>query len=62
MAAARREVAIDLPTLAEELRRLHAVVEVETTGAREEDRAVVAVADAEEAAAEGDGPGALRRL
>src|SRR3954447_12667974 len=62
VAAARREVAIDLPTLAEELRRLHAAMEAETTGAREEDRAVVAVAHAEEAAAEGDGPGALRRL
>src|SRR5947199_8761495 len=54
--------ALDLPRLAEELRRLHSALKGETTGTREQDKAVVAVADAEEAAAKGDGPGALQHL
>ena len=53
---------LDLPRLAEELGRLHAALKGETTGTREQDKAVVAVADAEEAAAKGDGPGALQHL
>ena len=53
---------LDLPRLAQELGRLHAAMKAETTGTREQDKAVVAVADAEEAAAKGDGPGALQHL
>jgi hypothetical protein len=34
----------------------------ETTGTREQDKAIVAVADAEEAAVRGNGPAALRYL
>ena len=62
MAAARHGVAIDLPRLAEELGRLHSALKGETTGTREQDKAVVAVADAEEAASKGDGSGALQHL
>src|SRR4051812_45788824 len=51
---------LDLPRLAEDLGRLHAALKGETTGTREHDKAVVAVADAEEAAAKGGGPGVHR--
>jgi hypothetical protein len=53
---------IDLPKLAEELGRLRVAMKGEVTGTREEDKAIGAVADAEEAAAKGDGPAALRYL
>jgi hypothetical protein len=53
---------LDLPRLAEELARLRAVMKQETEGTREQDKAIVAVADAEEAATKGDGPTALRHL
>jgi hypothetical protein len=53
---------IDLRGLAEELRRLREAMKSEATGTREQDKAVGAVADAEEAAAGGDGPAALRHL
>jgi hypothetical protein len=53
---------IDLPKLAEELGRLHAAMKGEATGTREQDKATVAVADAEEAALKGDGPAALQYL
>jgi uncharacterized protein YjbI with pentapeptide repeats len=53
---------IDLPKLAEELGRLRDAMKGESTGAREQDKAIGAVADAEEAAAKGDGPAALRYL
>jgi hypothetical protein len=53
---------IDLPKLAEELGRLRDAMKGEATGAREQDNAIGAVADAEEAAARGDGPAALQYL
>jgi hypothetical protein len=53
---------IDLPKLAEELGRLRAAMKGEATGTREQDKAIGAVADAEEAAAKGDGAAALRYL
>jgi hypothetical protein len=53
---------IDLPKFAEELGRLRAALKGETTGTREQDKTIGAVADAEEAAAKGDGPAALRYL
>jgi hypothetical protein len=53
---------IDLPKLAEELGRLHAAMKGEATGTREQDKATVAVADAEEAALKGDGSAALQYL
>ena len=53
---------IDLPKLAEELGRLRNAMKGETTGTREQDKAVGAVADAEEAAAKGDGPAVLQYL
>jgi hypothetical protein len=53
---------IDLPRLAEELTRLRAAMKQETEGTREQDKAIVAVADAEEAAINGDGPTTLQRL
>jgi uncharacterized protein YjbI with pentapeptide repeats len=56
------QAGIDLPKLAEELGRLRAAMKGETTGTREQDKAIVAVADAEEAAAKGDGPAALQYL
>ena len=53
---------LDLPKLAEELGRLRAAMKGETTGTREQDKAIGAVADAEEAAAKGDGSAALQYL
>jgi uncharacterized protein YjbI with pentapeptide repeats len=53
---------IDLPKLADELGRLRAAMKGETIGTREQDKAVGAVADAEEAAVKGDGPAALRYI
>jgi hypothetical protein len=53
---------VDLPKLAEELGRLGAAMKGETAGTREEDKAIGVVADAEDAAAKGDGSGALRYL
>ena len=53
---------IDLPKLAEELGRLRASMKGEATGTREQDKAIGAVADAEEAATRGDGPAVLRYL
>jgi uncharacterized protein YjbI with pentapeptide repeats len=53
---------IDLPKLAEELGRLRGTMKGEATGTREQDKAIGAVADAEEAAVKGDGPAALRYL
>lgn len=53
---------IDLPKLAEELRRLRDAMKGEATATREQDKAIGAVADAEEAAAKGDGQSALRYL
>jgi hypothetical protein len=53
---------IDLPQLAEELGRLRKAMRGVTTGARGEDKAIGAVADAEDAAVNGDGPTALRCL
>jgi uncharacterized protein YjbI with pentapeptide repeats len=53
---------IDLPKLGEELGRLRAAMKGETTGTREQDKAIGAVADAEDAAAKGDGTSALRYL
>jgi uncharacterized protein YjbI with pentapeptide repeats len=53
---------IDLPKLAEELGHLREAMKGEATGTREQDKAIGAVADAEEAAAGGDGPAALRYL
>ena len=53
---------IDLPKLAEELGRLRAAMKGETTGTREQDKAIGVVADAEEAATKGDGPAALQYL
>jgi uncharacterized protein YjbI with pentapeptide repeats len=53
---------LDLPKLAEELGRLRSVMKQETEGTREQDKAVAAVAEAEEAAIKGDGPATLRHL
>jgi uncharacterized protein YjbI with pentapeptide repeats len=53
---------IDLPKLTEELRRLRNAMRSSATGALEEDEAIGAVAEAEAAAAKGDGPSALRYL
>jgi uncharacterized protein YjbI with pentapeptide repeats len=53
---------LDLSKLAEELGRLRSVMKQETEGTREQDKAVAAVAEAEEAAIKGDGPTALRHL
>jgi uncharacterized protein YjbI with pentapeptide repeats len=53
---------IDLTRLAEELTRLRAAMKHETQGTREQDKAIVAVADAEEAAIKGDGPTTLQHL
>ena len=53
---------IDLSRLAEELTRLRAAMKQETEGTREQDKAIVAVADAEEAAIKGDGPTTLQHL
>jgi hypothetical protein len=53
---------LDLPKLAEELGRLRTVMKQESQGTREQDKAVVAVAEAKEAAIRGDGPTALRHL
>jgi hypothetical protein len=53
---------IDLTRLAEELTRLRAAMKQETEGTREQDKAIVAVADAEEAAIKGDGPTTLGHL
>jgi uncharacterized protein YjbI with pentapeptide repeats len=52
---------LDLPKLAEELGRWNAM-KGETTGTRDEDKAIGAVADAEEAASRRDAPAALRYL
>jgi uncharacterized protein YjbI with pentapeptide repeats len=56
------QTATDLPKLAEELGRLRAAMKGESTGTREQDKAIGAVADAEEAAIKGNGPAALRYL
>ena len=48
--------------LLEELARLRAVMKRETEGAAEQDEAIGAVAAAEKAAGQGDGPNALRHL
>jgi uncharacterized protein YjbI with pentapeptide repeats len=53
---------IDLPKLADELGRLRGAMKDEGTGTREQDKAIGVVADAEEAAAKGDGPAALQYL
>jgi hypothetical protein len=53
---------IDLPKLAEELGRVRDTMKGEATGKREQDTEISAVAYAEEAAAKGDGPTALRYL
>jgi uncharacterized protein YjbI with pentapeptide repeats len=53
---------IDLTQLAEELTRLRAAMKQETQGTREQDKAIVVVADAEEAAINGDGPTTLQHL
>ena len=53
---------VDLAKLAEELGRLREAMKGEATGTREQDKAIGTVADAEEAAAAGDGPAALRHL
>jgi hypothetical protein len=53
---------IDLPKLAQELGRLRDAMKGEATGTREQDKAIGAVADAEEVAGKGDGPAALRYL
>jgi hypothetical protein len=53
---------LDLPKLAGELGRLRTAMKQETEGTREQDKAVAAVAEAEEAAIKGDGPTALRHL
>jgi hypothetical protein len=53
---------IDLPKLADELGRLRAAMKGETTGTREQDKAIGVVADAEEAATKGDCPAVLQYL
>jgi hypothetical protein len=53
---------IDLPRLAEELAKLHAAMKRESEGTREQDKAIVAVGDAEETASKGDGPTTLQHL
>jgi hypothetical protein len=53
---------LDLPKLAEELGRLRTAMKQKTEGTREQDKAVAAVAEAEEAAIKGDGQTALRHL
>lgn len=53
---------LDLAKLAEELGRLRAAMRDQATGTREQDKATGAVADAEEAAAKGDGTAAMRHL
>jgi len=47
---------------AEELVRLRNAMKGEATGTRDQDKAIGAVADAEEAATRGDGPAALQYL
>jgi hypothetical protein len=54
--------AIHLPKLAEELGCLRIAMKSEATGTREQDKAIGAVADAEEAATKGDGSAALGYL
>ena len=56
------QAGIDLPKLAEELGRLRNTMKGEGAGTREQDKAIGVVADAEEAAANGDGPAALQYL
>jgi len=56
------QAGIDLPKLAEELGRLRNAMKDEASGTREQDKAIGVVADAEEAAAKGDGPAALQYL
>jgi uncharacterized protein YjbI with pentapeptide repeats len=58
----QNQATLDLPRLAEELADLHTAMKRKTEGTREQDKAIVAVADAEEAASKGDGPTALRHL
>jgi uncharacterized protein YjbI with pentapeptide repeats len=53
---------IDLPKLAEELGRLRDVMKQETEGTVEHDEAIAEVGKAERAAAQSDGPTALRHL
>ncbi len=52
----------DLSKLAEELGRLRTAMKLETEGTREQDKAIAAVAEAEEAANNGDGSMTLRHL
>ncbi|MFL5285451.1 MAG: pentapeptide repeat-containing protein [Rhodopila sp.] len=56
------QAGIDLPKLADELGRLRGAMKSEATGTREQDKAIGAVADAEEAAAKGDGQAVLQYL
>ena len=53
---------VNLPRLAEELVQLRKAMKSQSTGTREEDKAIGAVADAEDAATKGDSSGALRYL
>jgi hypothetical protein len=53
---------VDLPKLAEELGRLREAMKRSATGTREQDKAIGAVADAEDAATRGDGSAVLRCL
>lgn len=53
---------LDLPKLAEELGRLREAMRNRATGTREQDKAIGAVADAEDAATRGDGSAVLRYL
>ena len=53
---------MDLPELAKQLGQLRSAMKSNSTGEREQDKAISAVADAEEAAANGDSLQALRYL
>jgi uncharacterized protein YjbI with pentapeptide repeats len=53
---------LDLTKLAEELGQLRSAMKQEPEGTREQDKAIAAVAEAEEAAIKGDGRTALRHL
>ena len=53
---------MDLPELAKQLGQLRSAMKSNSTGEREQDKAIGAVADAEDAAAKGDGPSTLRYL
>jgi hypothetical protein len=62
MAFQQIQNSLDLPKLAEELGRLRSAMKQESEGTREQDKAVAAVAEAEEAAIKGDGRASLRHL